>query len=48
MFRLDIYIYIVDIYLYHWEGKDSNLRQRIATEFTAQPAIPTNGTFLYI
>jgi hypothetical protein len=35
------------IYLYHWEGKDSNLRQHIATEFTAQPAIPTNGTFLY-
>jgi hypothetical protein len=25
-----------------------NLRQRIAIEFTAQPVIPTNGTFLNI
>ena len=28
------------------EEKESNLRQLLATEFTAQPVIPTNGTFL--
>ena len=36
------------IHIYNVEEKELNLRQHNATEFTAQPVIPTNGTFLYI